>query len=218
MNKASKLSMKIANIFSNDSNKKEKATAQITAQAAELEALQEKARKEALIMTKTSRCGFPHKPTCIAYDCVQHLLAIGTKYGYVKLFGGDSIEYTIFHGASAQTSNASPLTTQSFGTVSSVSTSTSQTGTDKQASSGNGGGGSGVGGGGALSSAYMNTTPSASTVSLNFGSAVMFMSFVINEGALITYCEDTTLTFWNLRQKQPGVLFNRKLVNEKYEY
>ena len=222
MNKASKLSMKIANIFSNDS-KKEKATAQMTAQAQELEAQQEKARKEILLLTKTSRCGFPYKPTCVAYDCVQHILAIGTKYGYVKLFGGESVEYTIFHGttsasssstSSSSSSGPSPLSTQSFGAVSGTNlVQSGQAGVaDKQTPSGAAGAG-----GGALASAYMtNSTPSTTnTASLNFGSAVQFMAFVINEGALITYCDDTTITFWNLRQKQPGVLFTRKLVNEK---
>lgn len=170
--------MKIVNLFSNES-KKEKQTAQITAQAAvDIEAQQEKPRKEPLTLTKTSRLGFPHKPTCMAYDSIQHLLAVGTKYGYVKLFGADSIEYTIFHGQAIE-NTASPIPSQTSGS---------------------------------LAAPYMTNN---SSLTSNFGSAVLFMAFVLNEGALITYCEDSTLSFWNLRQKQPGVLFTRKLVNEK---
>lgn len=36
------------------------------------------------------------------------------------------------------------------------------------------------------------------------------------KGVLITYCEDTTLSLWNLRQKQPAVSNSKKLINEKY--
>ena len=37
------------------------------------------------IYFKTFRYGFPFEPTSIAYDVLQHLLAIGNKHGYVKL-------------------------------------------------------------------------------------------------------------------------------------
>lgn len=204
----SKLSMKITNLFSSESKKEKQTTAQITAQAAELEAQQEKARKEVLMLTKTSRLGFPYKPTSLAYDCVQHILAIGTKHGYVKLLGADSIEYTIFHGmasSSSSTNNNSPLATQTFGTVTATTSATSSAASQSPSQSSSK----------SLASAYINNTASGSAASANFGSAVLFMAFVINEGALITYCDDSTLTFWNLRQKQPGVLFARRLVNEK---
>lgn len=204
MNKASKLSMKITNLFSSESKKEKQSTAQITAQAAELEAQQEKARKEILTLTKTSRLGFPYKPTSMAYDSVQHILAIGTKHGYVKLLGADSIEYTIFHGTGSLNNN-SPLTTQTFGQVTATTSAASSVASQSPSQSN----------GGSLAAAYISNAASGSTASSNFGSAVLFMSFVINEGALITYCDDSTLTFWNLRQKQPGVLFTRRLVNEK---
>jgi hypothetical protein len=207
MNRASKISKKISNLF--DRQNKKETNAQITAQTAELEAQQEKARKEVLLLTKTSRMGFPYKPTSMAYDCVQHIIAIGTKHGYVRLLGADSVEYTIFHGmgSSSSSNNNSPLATQTFGTVTATTSGAAgnSTSSPNQVSGG--------GGGGSLAAAYINNTSSAA--SANFGSAVLFMSFVINEGALITYCDDSTLTFWNLRQRQPGVLFTRRLVNEK---
>lgn len=180
MSMASKFSMKLANIFSND--KKSSASSQASAAAAELEALQEKARKETLKMTKTSRLGFPYKPTCVAYDSVQRLVAIGTRYGFVKLYGGESIEYTIYHSSSSSS--------QSFASVSSSSSLTTQ-----------------AAGSPALA-------PSNSTSHL-YPTSVLFMSFVMNEGALITYCEDSTISFWTLRQKQPGITYSRKLVNER---
>ncbi|RNA10956.1 syntaxin-binding 5 isoform X2, partial [Brachionus plicatilis] len=160
MSMASKFSMKLANIFSNSDKKNPSSSCASTA-TAELEAIHEKAKKETLKLTKTSRIGFPHKPTCLAYDQVQHLLAVGTKYGFVKLYGGDSIEYTIYH---SQTNNSSSQNLQQH-------------------------------------SAHQN--------------AVLSMAFVTNEGALITYTEDSTLSLWNLRQKQPGVTFSKKLINER---
>ena len=64
----------------------------------------------------------------------------------------------------------------------------------------------------AMHAAYQTQT--APAAALNFPAAVLFMTFVINEGALITYCDDSTLSFWNLRQKQPAVLFSKKLVSK----
>lgn len=158
---ASKFSMRLANIFSN-SDKKNQASSQASTATAELEAIHEKAKKETLKLTKTSQIGFPHKPICLAYDQVQHLLAVGTKYGFVKLYGGDFIEYTIYHSQSNNSSSSQNL---------------------------------------------QQNSPNSN--------AVLHMAFVTNEGALITYTEDSTLSLWNLRQKQPGVTFSRKLINEK---
>ncbi len=172
MNRASKISKKISNLF--DRQNKKETNAQITAQTAELEAQQERARKEVLLLTKTSRMGFPYKPTSMAYDCVQHIIAIGTKHGYVRLLGADSVEYTIFHGmgSSSSSNNNSPLATQTFGTVTATTSGAAgnSTSSPNQVSGG--------GGGGSLAAAYINNTSSAA--SANFGSAVLFMSFVIN--------------------------------------
>ncbi len=176
MNKSSKFSIKLANIFSNE--KKNSTASQASSASAELEASQEKARKETLKLTKTSRIGFPHKPTCMAYDVMQHILAIGTKYGYVKLYGGPSIEYTLYHSSSIGSS----------------------TNSNSSAS---------------MTAAAASTNSSMQTQSSGFSTAVLFMSFVCNEGVLITYCDDGTISLWNLRQKQPGILFSKKLINEK---
>ena len=179
MSMASKLGNRIVNMFTND--KKTNAAMQATAAAAELEAAQEAARKEVLKLSKTARFGFPFKPTCMAYDTVQHILAIGTRNGYVKLYGGESVDYTIFHVSSLQ-AQASPIPNKESSASASLV-------------------GSPV------------TPPTA--IPLAFPAAVMFMCFLINEGALITYCDDNTLSFWNLRQKKPGLLYSKKLVNEK---
>lgn len=181
MSITSKFSSKLANIFSND--KRSSPSTQASAAAAELEASQEKARKENLKLTKTSRVGFPYKPTCVAYDMIQHLIAIGTRYGYVKLYGDESIEYTIYHSPLSSSS-------QSFGSVSSASLTNHS------------------------SMQTVSTQPNTNSAS-PYPTGVLFMTFVLNEGALITYCEDSTLSFWNLRQKQPGITYSRKLVNEK---
>ena len=98
MSITSKFSIKLANIFSND--KKSNASSQVIAASADLEVIQGRARAEPLKLHKTSRFGFPFRPTCMAYDNLQHMLAIGTKYGYVKLYGGESVEYTLFHAGS----------------------------------------------------------------------------------------------------------------------
>ena len=178
MSMASKFGKSIVNMFTND--KKGNAAVQASAAAAELEAAQEAARKELLTLSKTARFGFPFKPTCMAYDMVQHILAIGTRNGYVKLFGGESVDYTIFHVSSLQA--------QSNQSASNSNGSTSLVGSP--------------------------IIPSSNTP-LAFPTSVMSMCFLINEGALITYCDDNTLNFWNLRQKKPALLYSKKLVNEK---
>ncbi|KAJ8314810.1 hypothetical protein KUTeg_006960 [Tegillarca granosa] len=35
---------------------------------------------------KTVRHGFPYQPTAVAFDPVQHLLAIGTKSGALRMY------------------------------------------------------------------------------------------------------------------------------------
>jgi hypothetical protein len=195
MSVASKIGNKLLSMFN---EKKSSSAVQATNAAAELEAAQEMARKETLRLSKTARIGFPYKPTCIAFDMVQHVLAIGTKSGCVKLYGGESIEYTIYHTTNQASSN---LSASSIG-------------------HGNGGSSSSLG----QTASNINSTgsnPSSGVGSPNLSlnssitPAVIFMSFVINQGALITYCDDCTISFWNLRQKKPGILFSKKLVNEK---
>ena len=179
--KASKFGKSVLNMFDKMTNdKKSNVTAQANAAAAELEASQESLRnKENLQLCKTMRFGFPHRPTCIAYDLVQHLLAIGTRNGYVKLYGGDMVEYTMFHVSSLSSNlNNTPI---------------------------------------GVNTVLCAGSPlvGASSGSFALPASVMFMSFLVNEGALITYCDDSTLSFWNIRQKQPGLVFSKKLINEK---
>ncbi len=170
MSITSKFSMKLANIFSNDKKSQEK-NSQVSAASADLEAAQEKARKEQLVLTKTSRLGFPYRPTCMSYDPVQHLLAIGTKHGYVKLYGGELIEYTLFHGSAPQ----------SFTPIPSYTPLNNSPGANNANSFSR------------LASTSANAMSSSSA--LSFPSAVLFMAFVVNEGALITYCDDNTWSF-----------------------
>jgi hypothetical protein len=203
---ASKLS-KLANIFSND--KKSNAQAQAQTTAAEIEASQERARKELLKLTRTARVGFPHRPSCIAYDPVQHMVAIGTRHGYVKLYGGEFIEYTISHATPLCSSSSGGGGAQSFEPVASVAGfKDSSSGNDSPvavAAASSGG----------MAGKYADLAAASSSQTPVVPPAVLFMSFVINEGALITLCDDSNISFWNLRQKQPGILFSRKLVNEK---
>lgn len=217
---ASKFGSKLANIFSTD--KKSSSSAQAHAAqsaAADLEASQERARRELLKLTKTARIGFPYRPTCVAYDPVQHLAAVGTRQGLVKLYGGESVEYTISHvgassgNGSSGASSASTSTCQSFCSISMQSASSSATDSNNN-NTNNGSPVLGASGGGGTAAAYASLMSSSSSSSPTTP-AVLFMSFVVNEGALITYCDDSTISFWNLRQKQPGILFSRKLVNEK---
>jgi hypothetical protein len=225
MNITSKFSIKIAHIFSND--KKSNTHTQVIQASQDLEASQEKARKELLKLHKTSRPGFPFKPTCMAYDNLQHMLAIGTKYGYVKLYGGESVEYTLFHGGSGSSGTTSA--NQSFGPVhttcsnsltndnnNNLSNINSYSNTNLLTNNNNANSSAANSSPAAtLSSLHASTMPQSQSAALNFPSAVLFMAFVTNEGALITYCDDNTLSFWNLRQKQPAILFSKKLVNEK---
>lgn len=45
----------------------------------------------------TLRHGFPFKPTCMAFDPIQKLLAIGNRTGCVRIFGRPGIDYEIQH-------------------------------------------------------------------------------------------------------------------------
>ena len=219
MNITSKFSMKLANIFSND--KKSHVNSQASAASADLEAAQEKARKEQLVLTKTSRLGFPYRPTCMSYDPVQHLLAIGTKHGYVKLYGGEMVEYTLFHSAAPQGFTPIP---SSYVAPNNNNNNTSNSSSNNNSNNSNNSPNPNSSHYSQSSAASSNSAAAyaassggserLSTSALYFPSAVLFMTFVINEGALITYCDDNILSFWNLRQKQPGILFSKKLMSE----
>jgi syntaxin-binding protein 5 len=48
-------------------------------------------------VAKVIRHGFPHQPTALAYDCVQHLLAVGTKSGSIRIFGQPGVDCHLQH-------------------------------------------------------------------------------------------------------------------------
>ncbi len=52
---------------------------------------------EQMKLEKTNRHGFPHKATCVAFDQVQRLLAIGTRSGAVRIFGRPGIDVEFSH-------------------------------------------------------------------------------------------------------------------------
>ncbi len=99
---ASKFGKSLLKMFDNiTSDKKSNQASMASMLATDLEASQESLRtSELLQLCKSSRHGFPAKPSCVAYDLVQNLLAIGTRHGYVRLYGGPSVEYTMFHAGS----------------------------------------------------------------------------------------------------------------------
>lgn len=62
--------------------------------------------------TQTVQHGFPHKPTALAYDPIDQLMAIGTHSGAIKIFGQPGVEFYGQHppppaaSAAAATNNA----------------------------------------------------------------------------------------------------------------
>lgn len=59
----------------------------------------QKLQKELFAFRKTVQHGFPHKPTAVAYDPVQRLMAIGTQTGALKVFGRPGVEFYGQHTA-----------------------------------------------------------------------------------------------------------------------
>ncbi|XP_023713553.2 syntaxin-binding protein 5-like [Cryptotermes secundus] len=48
-------------------------------------------------VAKTFRHGFPFQPTAVAFDPVQHLLAVGTKSGSLRLLGRPGVDSHVRH-------------------------------------------------------------------------------------------------------------------------
>ncbi|CAH8667768.1 unnamed protein product [Schistosoma rodhaini] len=46
---------------------------------------------------KISVHGFPYQPTCIAFDPVQRIVAVGTKSGFIRIFGKPGVDCSICH-------------------------------------------------------------------------------------------------------------------------
>ncbi|CAF3572963.1 unnamed protein product [Rotaria sordida] len=59
--------------------------------------INETSKKEDFSLSEIVRYGFPYQPTALAYDSVQKILAIGTKNGIVKIYGGAFVECTLSH-------------------------------------------------------------------------------------------------------------------------
>ncbi|VDP86849.1 unnamed protein product [Echinostoma caproni] len=81
--------------------------------------------------------GFPHQPTCMAFDPIQKIVAIGTKTGIIRIFGRPGVDYVVSHPSS---------------------------------------------------------------------SAVIEVIFLINEGGLISICQDDVVHLWNIKQKNPELV------------
>ncbi|XP_028968265.1 syntaxin-binding protein 5 [Galendromus occidentalis] len=58
---------------------------------------EDKLRKELFNVAKTSRHGFPHNPSAVAYDPIQRLIAIGTHNGSIKILGRPGVEVFFQH-------------------------------------------------------------------------------------------------------------------------
>ncbi|KAG4070767.1 hypothetical protein HA402_010993 [Bradysia odoriphaga] len=67
-------------------------------------------QKELFAFRKTVQHGFPHKPTALAYDPKDKLMAIGTQSGAIKIFGRPGVEFYGQH--SATTNKNDDLTVQ----------------------------------------------------------------------------------------------------------
>ncbi|CAF1945267.1 unnamed protein product [Rotaria magnacalcarata] len=54
-------------------------------------------KKDDFSFSEMVRYGFPYRPTTVTYDSVQKLLAIGTKHGIIKIYGGAFVECSLQH-------------------------------------------------------------------------------------------------------------------------
>ncbi|XP_041353859.1 syntaxin-binding protein 5-like isoform X4 [Gigantopelta aegis] len=61
--------------------------------------IEETLRSEHFQVCKTVRYGFPFQPTSVAFDPVQHILAIGTKTGSLRILGRPGVDSHCMHDA-----------------------------------------------------------------------------------------------------------------------
>ncbi|KAL7669248.1 hypothetical protein ACOME3_009913 [Neoechinorhynchus agilis] len=54
---------------------------------------------------KIARCGFPYRPTCVACDSCEKLLAIGTRFGQIKIYGKEFVQFSLFDVTVNQSNN-----------------------------------------------------------------------------------------------------------------
>ncbi|KAF6773650.1 Syntaxin-binding protein 5 protein [Paragonimus kellicotti] len=45
--------------------------------------------------------GFPYHPTCMAFDPVQKIIALGTQAGVIRIFGRPGVDYVVSHPSSS---------------------------------------------------------------------------------------------------------------------
>nr|XP_022292231.1 syntaxin-binding protein 5-like isoform X2 [Crassostrea virginica] len=60
--------------------------------------VEETLRTDHFQVSKTVRYGFPYEPTSVAFDPVQHLLAVGTKSGSLRILGRPGVDINCSHG------------------------------------------------------------------------------------------------------------------------
>ena len=63
--------------------------------------VQECLSSKQLRLAKVARHGFPHGPTCLAYDPVQRLLAVGQSSGCIRILGEPGVDVVVEHETSA---------------------------------------------------------------------------------------------------------------------
>ncbi|XP_048577354.1 syntaxin-binding protein 5 [Nematostella vectensis] len=68
-------------------------------------AICERLKAEDFAVSKSSRYGFPYQPTCLAYDTVQCILAIGTYSGALRILGRPGVESHVQHDSSTPVRN-----------------------------------------------------------------------------------------------------------------
>ncbi|XP_033741005.1 syntaxin-binding protein 5-like isoform X4 [Pecten maximus] len=111
--------------------------------------VEETLRTDHFQVCKTVRHGFPYQPTAVAFDPVQHLLAIGTKTGSLRILGRPGVD----------------IHCSQDGDI-----------------------------------------------------AITQILFLVNEGALVTVCNDDSLHLWNFRQKRPEIVHTLKFQRERITY
>ncbi|CAL8108438.1 unnamed protein product [Calicophoron daubneyi] len=63
--------------------------------------IEEVLKSEQFQVGKIAVHGFPCQPTCIAFDPVQRIVAIGTRSGVIRIFGRPGVDYVVFHPSSS---------------------------------------------------------------------------------------------------------------------
>ncbi|XP_053208518.1 syntaxin-binding protein 5-like [Panonychus citri] len=54
-------------------------------------------KSEHFLLSEIVRHGFPHNPTCVAFDPIQRLIAIGTRNGCLRIIGRPGVDINVQH-------------------------------------------------------------------------------------------------------------------------